>query len=129
MKKYRLEVGRSRSHAWPWFVRAAKRMPAYEVLHEDDLELHCIESQSLANILAIYEIIRSWKGWAFYIDGRPAKRRTLWDLDFEQRRAEINGARSADGARLPELPTRNTEQENRWRMGLGPKPDADAPEG
>jgi hypothetical protein len=84
---YRVEVGASRSHAWPWFVRLAKRFGTYKVSSEDGLEIHSIETRSHGDLCAIYEIIRSWKGWAFYVDGRPAPKADLvrlamrWNLE------------------------------------------------
>jgi hypothetical protein len=80
---YRVEVGASRSHAWLWFVRLAKRFKSYRVTVEDGLEIHAVETRSVGDLSALYEIIRSWKGWAFYIDGRPAPRADLVRMAFQ----------------------------------------------
>jgi hypothetical protein len=77
---YRLEVGRDRSTEWPWFERLAKKMPGYRVAHEDGLEIHVVETESVGNLVGLFEIIKRWRGWAFHIDGRPATKKALVDL-------------------------------------------------
>lgn len=84
-KIYRLEVGYRRSPDWAWFLRLAKKMPGYRVEREDGLELHVVETTSVANLEGLYEIIRSWRGWAFIVDGTPATRRGLAELVARRR--------------------------------------------
>lgn len=83
---YRLEVGRTKSPMWGWFIRKAKLMPSYKVISEDGLELHCIETRSISNLSALFEHISGWKGWAFYIDSRPTTRNELHSIVWEWRR-------------------------------------------
>lgn len=108
MKKYRIEVGRSKSPAWPWFLRFAKRFPTYKVLNEDGLELHVIETDNMGDLSAIYEMIRSWRGWAFYMDGRPVSRGDLARMNiswqFERSRDPL--------AKYNPPPWRSEPQEN-----------------
>lgn len=94
---YRLEVGRARRPEWAWFLRLAKKMPGYRISREDDLELHVVETTSLANLAGLHEIIREWKGWAFSVDGAPATRRALAELIAQRRRGTI-------GSRPPRVP-------------------------
>lgn len=83
---YRLEVGRRPSQDWPWFVRLARKMPSYKVLEEDGLELHVVETTSVANLAGLYEVVRGWRGWAFLVDGTPATRLMLADLVAQRRK-------------------------------------------
>jgi hypothetical protein len=99
---YRVEVGAARSHAWPWFLRLAKRFKSYRVTTEDGLEIHAIETRSVSDLAAVYELIRSWKGWAFYVDDRPAPRemmiRLAWNWKMDSGRDPLKSIRR------PELP-------------------------
>jgi len=81
--KYRLEIGRSRTFTWPYFLRLAKKFKTYAVANDDGLELHTIETNSTTDLCAVYEYIRGWKGWLFYIDGRPAPRSELAQIYFK----------------------------------------------
>jgi hypothetical protein len=87
---YRIEVSPSRSQGWPWFVRLAKRFRSYKVARDEDLEVHSIETRSVGDLCAVYELVRSWKGWAFYVNDRPAPRADLariflkWSLERSQ---------------------------------------------
>lgn len=71
---------------WGWFLRKAKLMPSYKVIHEDGLEIHCVETKSISNLSALFEHIGGWKGWAFYINGRPSTRHDLYQIVWEWRK-------------------------------------------
>jgi hypothetical protein len=98
---YRVEVGASRSHAWPWFVRLAKRFRSYKVFQDDGIEIHSIETRSHGDLCAVYEIIRSWKGWAFYVNDRPAPR-----MDLVRLALHYNLERGRDPLGHPPMPPR-----------------------
>lgn len=106
-RTYRLEVGRIQSQEWPWFERLARRMPSYKVANEDGIEMHVIETESLANLAGLLEIIRAWKGWAFYVDGRPATKKNLVDL-IAQHQKPIALPKAP---RPPELTTQQKQKE------------------
>ena len=88
---YRLDVAPARSVAWPWFVRLARHVRRYSVVQEDGVEIHRVETESVASLLALYELVRGWKGWAFYVDDRPAPRseltRLVWGYTWERNQA------------------------------------------
>ncbi len=84
-RKYRLEVYRSKSHAWDVFLDLADRMPHHEQVERRGKELHVVETDAEANLEALYEVIGSWKAWSYFVDGSPAPRRELAALYYKRK--------------------------------------------
>jgi len=116
---FKLEVGKSNSQSWPWFVRLAKKVKGYKIEFDGDLETHIVKTQNLDTIVALYQIARTWKQIAFYIDGQiiGAQKvgRLMWEIEWrpEHTRRMLNDIiekKQKDFA------------DRRDRMGLGDEP-------
>ena len=68
IKTIRFDVAKSRSRAWPWFVRRAKRCAAHRVSTVDGIEVHTVHISRTTDLQAIRKTIESWKQVDIYLD-------------------------------------------------------------
>jgi hypothetical protein len=83
--KIRFEVGLTKSSAWPFFLRLAKKQKGYKVEYDEGLEVHIIETEDPEAALAINSKTWAWKNVDYYLDGRLVSKtrmsRILWDIE------------------------------------------------
>ncbi len=116
---YRIEVGQTKAAGLSWFLRLAKKEKGYRVEGGGDFDTHIVETESLDTIIALWQIVGSWKNTAFYIDGQiiPRSRiaRLVWQIDWRpERTRELLNQIIRKKAR--------EDDEGTWRMGMGGDP-------
>lgn len=81
---FRIEFGRSRSDAYAWAVRLAKRLPTYQERTEHGVLVHSIEFDDIETFVPLQRAVGGWKTVAYFIDGHPAGADQLWSIYYEK---------------------------------------------
>lgn len=80
---WRIEVRRTRSPLWSWFVRHARMFPGYRLSHDGVDEVHSVDQLEFDQAVKFWELTGDWKGVSIYKDGELVSTRRFRGLAWK----------------------------------------------
>lgn len=121
--KIRLEVGKSKTSAWEWFLRQAKRHASHRIEADGKLEIHVLEFSDPSELGPYFDVVKSWKMVSIYRDGKLLTRADAYGIVWKNRMKD--GALEALTKTLRDTNREILEKRLRDQFGgdtdLGPK--------
>lgn len=79
---FRLEVGKSRSYSWGFFLEQARRVPTYRCFKASDgkFEIHALTFDGIGDLIPFFKITMGWSQAMVYHDEKPIIYDEVWRL-------------------------------------------------